>query len=517
MSLTLERVPGGIPALSVVLNDLADTEQLAAMLAPWLATGDVVALSGDLGAGKTALARFLVRALAGEPRLEVPSPTFSLVIGYDFGRGKVVHADLYRLAEPDELDEIGWDELSTDAIVLVEWPERAEGRLPASRLDIGLELAPDIGPEARRAFLVGSGAFIERLDRMHVAEFLVEASGFAGAERQYLQGDASSRSYARLVLGRRSAVLMNAPKRPDGPPVRRGLPYSRLAHLAEDVRPFVAMARGLRAEGFSAPEIYAADLDRGLLILEDLGSDGVVSGTPPEPIRERYAVAAELLAALHSRPLPSVLHIAPQVEYVLPTYTLEAFLIELELLLDWYLPFRGAQADAVVREEFLLLWRGALSAVLSEPQTWVLRDYHSPNLIWLNQREGLARMGLIDFQDAVLGPAAYDMASLAQDARVDVPETLEADLLSYYLHLRVDAEPTFDTARFGHLYALMGAQRATKILGIFARLNARDGKPQYLRHLPRIRRYLARCLAHPELGSLRMWYEAVLPSREFQT
>lgn len=517
MSLVLERIPGAVPAFKLVLQDLADTEQLAAMLAPWLSTGDVVALSGDLGAGKTALARALVRALSGDPALEVPSPTFSLVIGYEFGRGKVAHADLYRLQDPDELEEIGWDELSEDAILLVEWPDRAEERLPADRLDIALELAPDLGPDARRAVLVGSGAFVERLDRLHISEFLIETSGFGGAERHYLQGDASSRSYARLVRGSRSAVLMNAPRRPDGPPVRRGLPYSRLAHLAEDVRPFVAMARALRAHGLSAPEIYAADLDRGLLVLEDLGSDGVVSGTPPEPIRERYEAAIELLAVMHGRALPSVLHIAPQVEYVLPTYTLEAFLIELELLLDWYLPFRGAQADTVVREEFLLLWRSALSAVLNAPQTWVLRDFHSPNLIWLKQREGLAKVGLIDFQDAVLGPAAYDVASLAQDARVDVSETLEAQLLSHYVRLREEADPTFDAMRFGHLYALMGAQRATKILGIFARLNARDGKPHYLRHLPRIRRYLARCLSHPELGSLRMWYEAVLPSRDFHT
>ncbi len=517
MSLVLDRIPGAVPAFTVTLRALADTEQLAAMLAPWLANGDVVALSGDLGAGKTALARALVRALSGDPGLEVPSPTFSLVIGYEFPRGKVAHADLYRLQDPDELEEMGWDELSEDAILLVEWPDRAPDRMPADRLDIALELAPDLGPDARRAVLVGAGAFVERLDRLHVSEFLIEASGFDGAERQYLQGDASSRSYARLVLGARSAVLMNAPRRPDGPPVRRGLPYSRLAHLAEDVRPFVAMARALRGQGLSAPNIYAADLDRGLLVLEDLGSDGVVSGTPPEPIRERYDAAVEVLATLHGRSLPSVLHIAPQADYVLPTYTLEAFLIELELLLDWYLPFRGAQVDTVVREEFLLLWRSALSAVLSAPQTWVLRDFHSPNLIWLPHREGLAKVGLIDFQDAVLGPAAYDVASLAQDARVDVPEQLEAHLLAHYVRLREDAEPTFDALRFGHLYALMGAQRATKILGIFARLNARDGKPHYLRHLPRIRRYLARCLAHPELGSLRMWYEAVLPSREFQS
>ncbi|TCT08076.1 tRNA (adenosine(37)-N6)-threonylcarbamoyltransferase complex ATPase subunit type 1 TsaE [Aquabacter spiritensis] len=503
--------------LSVDLPSLAATHQLAATLTLWLAPGDLVALSGDLGSGKTAFARALIRALADDPHIEVPSPTFSLMVGYDLPRGRVVHADFYRVADPEELVEIGWEDQSHDAIAIVEWPERAGGALRAERLDIAMELAPDLGPDGRRARLTGGGAFAARLDRLHVSEVLVEASGFGAAERHHMQGDASTRSYARLVLPDRSAILMNAPRRPDGPPVRRGLPYSRLAHLAEDVRAFVAVARGLRAEGFSAPEIYAADLDRGLLLIEDLGDAGVIQGSPPEPIKARYEAAIDVLAALHGRRLPNVLPIAPQSEHVLPPYGTEALLIEVELMLDWYLPFRHIAIDQVVREEFVLLWRNALAPTLDEPQTWVLRDYHSPNLLWLAEREGLARVGLIDFQDAVMGPAAYDVVSLAQDARLDIPESLELHLLGHYVRQRRGADPGFDARSFAHLYALLGAQRATKILGIFARLNLRDGKPNYLRHLPRIRRYLTRCLGHQELGSLRTWYEAVLPAKDFQT
>lgn len=521
MTGSMSRLDGGSDAgpgtFTLDLPGLFATQQMAAMLAPWLSAGDVVALTGDLGAGKSAFARELIRVLAGDPALEVPSPTFSLVVSYDLPRAKVLHADLYRLEEQEELEEIGWEELTDGAIVLVEWPERAPAYLPADRLTIALTLAPELGPEGRRAQLTGTGAFAERLDRLHASELLIESSGFAEAERRYMQGDASSRSYARLVLPDRSAVLMNAPRRPDGPPVRRGLPYSRIAHLAEDVRAFVAVARGLKAAGFSAPEIYSADLERGLLIIEDFGDEGVLEGNPPEPIKARYEAAVEVLAALHAKRLPSILHIAPQSEYVLPTYGIEAFQIELELMLDWYLPYRNVMLDQVVRDEFTMLWRNALAPVLSEPQTWVLRDYHSPNLIWLEERQGMNRVGLIDFQDAVLGPAAYDVVSLAQDARVDVSESLELALVGHYVKVRREADPTFDARAFAHLYALMGAQRATKILGIFTRLKLRDGKPQYLRHLPRIRRYLARCLGHQELGSLRMWYEAVLPSKEFQT
>ncbi|OYX10677.1 MAG: tRNA (adenosine(37)-N6)-threonylcarbamoyltransferase complex ATPase subunit type 1 TsaE [Rhizobiales bacterium 32-66-8] len=476
MSLRLTR-HAEVPGLLVAdLPDLAATEHLAGLIAPWLSAGDVVALSGDLGAGKTAFARALLRVLAQEPELEVPSPSFALMIPYDLPRGRVVHADLYRVEEPDELDEVGWDELTDDAILIVEWPENAGPRLPADRLSVELSLAPasmddpagDAGSDARRVHLRGLGAFAGRLQRLRAAELLIEAAGFGAAERRYMQGDASSRSYSRLVLPDHSAVLMNAPRRPDGPPVRRGLPYSRLVHLAEDVSAFVGLARGLRDAGFSAPEIYAADLERGLLVTEDFGDAGVVEGTPPAPIKPRYEAAVEVLAALHSQTLPTVLPVAPGIAHVLPVFDVEAFLIEAELMLDWYLPARNVPLDQVVRDEFILLWRNALGPVQSEPHTWILRDYHSPNLIWLPERTGTDRVGLIDFQDAVLGP-------------------------------------------------LMGAQRATKILGIFARLNQRDGKPQYLRHLPRVRRYLARCLGHEELGSLRAWYEAVLPSRDFST
>jgi aminoglycoside/choline kinase family phosphotransferase len=141
----------------------------------------------------------------------------------------------------------------------------------------------------------------------------------------------------------------------------------------------------------------------------------------------------------------------------------------------------------------------------------VLRDYHSPNLLWLKDRADTARVGVLDFQDAVIGPAAYDVASLLQDVRVDVPESLEVALLSRYVRVRLASEESFDAASFAQFYATLAAQRATKVLGIFARLDRRDGKPQYLRHLPRIWRYLQRSLAHPALAPLKAWYAANVP------
>jgi N-acetylmuramate 1-kinase len=507
-------LPAG-PAGEELAIDLADedaTYRLAGDVAAVLAPGDMVTLSGDLGSGKTTFARALIRHLTGDPSLDVPSPTFTLMQTYELPRRSIVHADLYRVNALEELVEMGFADLADDAIVLVEWPDRADGFLFPDRLDLDFAMMPERGPSYRLARLTAQGALAARLERLTVIRRFLEEAGFAAAERMPVQGDASTRAYERLVLGERRAILMNAPRRPDGPPLRSGLPYSRLAHLAEDVKPFVAMARALRERGFSAPAVHAADLEAGLLILEDFGSEPVVAGDPPLPVEERYAAAVDLLVALHHLALPDVLPVAPRIEYRLPPYDLDAFLIEAELLIDWYLPQHGAQPDAAAREEFVALWRKALSVAVAAPATWVLRDYHSPNLLWLADREGTARVGLLDFQDSLFGPPAYDVVSLLQDARVDVPESIEVGLLSRYVKARRAHDRTFDLNKFFQQYAVVGAQRATKILGIFARLAKRDGKPQYLRHQPRIWRNLRRSLSHPELKALKTWYDKHVPA-----
>ena len=247
------------------------------------------------------------------------------------------------------------------------------------------------------------------------------------------------------------------------------------------------------------------------LVIEDLGDERVVAGEPPAPIEERYEAAIDVLLVLHEQSLPHVLPVAPHLEYRIPLYDAEAFLIEAELLLDWYLPHLGIAVVEDTRTQFRALWKEALLPAFEVPQTWVLRDYHSPNLLWQGKRKGTARIGILDFQDALIGPAAYDLASLLQDARVDVPASTEVALLGRYLHQRRAAEADFDGAQFIALYVTLAAQRASKILGIFARLDRRDGKPQYLRHMPRIWGYLQLSLAHPALAPLNKWYGENIP------
>ncbi|MBN8533245.1 MAG: tRNA (adenosine(37)-N6)-threonylcarbamoyltransferase complex ATPase subunit type 1 TsaE [Rhizobiales bacterium] len=494
------------------LADEAATIAAAARLAGELRAGDLVTLGGPLGAGKTTFARALIRTLLSDPQAEVPSPTYTLLQTYEGPRFNIVHADLYRIADPAELAELGWEDAAENALVLVEWAERAGDILATDRLEVELATTGPTGA-GRRLTLSGYGSFSARLERAKWIQTLLDRTGFGDARRDFMMGDASVRAYERLwdeSSGRRG-ILMIAPRRPDGPPIRLGKPYSQLVHLAESVHAFVAIANGLRAEGFSAPEIYGADLDAGLLVIEDLGPLGVVDENGPMP--ERYRASVEALAELHTRTLASELPVADGLTHKLYRYDLEALTIEAELLLDWYFPYSAKRSpNASQRLSFVDHWVSTLEPVLSGPKTWTLRDYHSPNLIWLPEREGIRQVGIIDFQDCVLGHPAYDVASLLQDARVTVPEPLELQLLGAYARARRLRDPAFDVAAFTAAYAILGAQRATKILGIFIRLDRRDGKPTYLKHLPRVEAYLRRCLAHPSLAKLRGWYETNLPA-----
>jgi tRNA threonylcarbamoyl adenosine modification protein YjeE len=496
---------------SLALSNETATAHLMADLALLIGPGDVITLSGDLGAGKTAAARALIRYLAADDAIEVPSPTFTLVQAYDLPPFQLLHADLYRINDASELEEIGLSPLPEGTVALIEWPERAPAALPSDRIDIALSHRPALGSTARAAEITGYGKAAAQVARLMALRQFLDGAGYAEAKRLRMPGDASIRSYARLNRDDGVVILMNFPRRPDAPAIYDGKSYGAAVHLAEDVKPFVAIDNGLRGRGLSAPAIHHGDLDAGFLITEDFGSAAFVDGDPPAPIAERYEAAADVLAALHRETLPEILPLAPQIDYAIPTFDTDALLVEIGLMLEWYLPDRGIEPTNNLRAEFVMMWRDLLAKPAAAAKTWVLRDFHSPNLIWLGERSDVARVGIIDFQDAVLGPAAYDLVSLLQDARIDVPEALELALLTRYIKARRANDDNFDPAEFAELYAIMSAQRNTKLLGTFARLNRRDGKPQYLRHQPRIWTYLNRTLAHPLLSRVREWYAANVP------
>lgn len=490
--------------------------RLGEMLALALRRGDVVRLEGDLGAGKTTLARAIVRAMVCDAAAEVPSPTFALVQHYDTPRLPLAHLDLYRLGSPAELLELGIEDAIADGAVLVEWPERAGAALPVGGITIRLS---ESGGGARRDVTISAaGPAAARIARLRLLdEFLTRALGSAdraATQVSYLQGDASARAYARIAAPGGSAIVMDSPRMPDGPPVRDGLPYSRIAHLAEDVRPFVAIAGLLDRAGISVPRIRAHDLDLGLLLIDDLGDRvfgrELATGTSQETL---WSAAVDALVALRAVVASGPLPLPDGSTYRVPTYDARALAIETELVLDWLWPaVKGAPAPQSARDAYVAAWNGVIGKLVALPAGLVLRDYHSPNLIWLPEREGVRRVGIIDFQDAVLGPPAYDAVSLLQDARLDVPADLEHRLADRYVALACAADPAFDEPAFRFSYAALGCQRNSKILGIFARLSRRDGKHGYLAHIPRIWGYLERGLTHPGLAAVRAWYEEHWPA-----
>ena len=296
------------------------------------------------------------------------------------------------------------------------------------------------------------------------AAAFVRRAGWGGARIVPLAGDASFRRYFRVIDDARSAVLMDAPPE------------------HEDSRPFLAVAAHLAGLGLAAPRVLASDLDQGLILLEDFGDARMAEVIAADAARERpvYEAAIDLLRTLHRHPAGP-----------LPPYDEAVYAREVGLFAEWYMPAVGLSAAP----GYAGAWAEALAPILNDRSVTVLRDYHAENIMLLPD----GTLGLLDFQDALAGHPAYDLVSLLQDARRDVPPALEAAMLERYGAVDRTA------------YALLGAQRNAKILGIFTRLWKRDGKPRYLGYQPRVWGYLERDLAHPALAPVKAWFDAHVP------
>ena len=486
-----------------------ETESFARKLSLWAKPGLVIALSGDLGSGKSTFARAFIQALAKstEP-FDIPSPTFPIVQTYDNTRIPVAHVDLYRLSKPEEIADLGIIELWNENVVLIEWPELIQASLPPSTLFLKFN---GHGHE-RYVELSANGFWQNALARDRLIEDFISNSDWQRATRKFFEGDASARRYESLHLNSRHCLLMDMPQRPDGPPVKDGKPYSAIAHLAEGITAVAGVNKHLTSLGYSAPNIEKVDLENGLAIIENLGGqvfgDMMRSG---QDMRGPMTTAVELLADMANKTWPSSVELENQKPHIVPPYDIDALMIEVDLLPSWFWPYiHGTNPPEKLHHSFDAIWRELLPKTQTMNPQWVLRDYHSPNLIWLAERSGIQRIGLIDTQDAVMGHAAYDLASMLQDARIDIDFNFADELYGHYVGIRMKQDK-FNQQEFETAYAILGAQRATKILGIFARLAKRDQKPGYLKHMPRVSRYLARNLKHPELGHLAKWYEEHLP------
>ena len=345
-------------------------------------------------------------------------------------------------------------------------------------------------------------------------------AGWGDAELAPLPGDASTRRYARLRHGARQAMLMDQPQgaetsvaAPDADEAtRRKLGYNAIARLAgADCRRFAAVSNYLSARGISSPKILAADYGQGLLVIEDLGDDLFTEVVTSANGEKLYGAAVEILAKLHTEQAPKFL---PLDQGALPLFVYDevALIAETDLMLEWFFPFAlNRPATEAEYKEHRALWKAALDAIQGGDLVFVHRDYHAQNLLWLPGREGLGQVGIIDFQDAVAGSRAYDLISLVEDARRDVPAPLAESATRHYIEASRKFGASVDEENFRAEMAVMAAQRNTKIVGIFARLFLRDGKRRYLDYLPRVWGYLEQDFRHPLMTDLRQWYDRVLP------
>lgn len=322
-------------------------------------------------------------------------------------------------------------------------------------------------------------------ERAAAARTFLESAGWRGALVETLTADASFRSYYLVTHGERVAVLMDAPPEQEKPAA------------------FQQVAEILMALELSAPRIYAADTAAGFLLIEYFGertfTRALAAGADEQAL---YQLATDTLIVLHRRWDPAL-------GAALPSFDCQNLPAETDLFLDWTYPaLTGKVADELMRERFRDAWMEVLPPAFALPPTLVLRDYHVDNLMVLADRPGVMACGLLDFQDALLGSPAYDLVSLLQDARRDVSPAVEAAMLERYCI----AFPEMDHRLFEEAYWVLGAQRSIRILGVFVRLDRRDGKPAYLNHIPRLWRLLDRLLARPELLPVAEWFERYLPA-----
>lgn len=349
-----------------------------------------------------------------------------------------------------------------------------------------------------------------------ISSFLKEA-GWADANRIPIQGDASTRSYERLEWSGQKAVLMNAPKgaelpsEPEGASVkdRKALGYNALARLAgPNMESFACLANELGRRGFSAPRILAADLENGFLLLEDFGEPVFAKVIAREPAYEAplYEAAVDTLGALYRSSFPSVMTFQ-NVSWRIRDYDTAALLAETDLCLDWYAKDFNREISIAAREDFYGLYTESFKHLAAHASGLGLRDFHAENLFWLPERTGIANVGLIDFQDALMVHPAYDLMSLITDIRRDV----SPDLKDYLITRFCKKAGLSDNEDFRAAYSVLSVQRGTKLLGFPVRADLKFGKPQYRALLPRVKRHLNEDLSHPAVEPIRKWFSQHLP------
>jgi N-acetylmuramate 1-kinase len=464
-----------MPSAVIPLPDLSATEALAHKLAPLLKKGDFLSLEGGLGTGKTALARALLQALGVKGTIE--SPTFTMVQRYETPDFPANHFDLFRLKKVNELDDIGWNGALADGLAIVEWSERAESRMPPDRLSLTFSLS---GTYERTCTLKGYGKWSKHEELVHIARdaevrgFAAE-SGWGKVTVECIQAKRHRRFYRLTRDDGKTAIMLDADED------QKTLQFVTLASILKDL-------------DLSSPEIYATRPRRGLALMEDFGDANV--GRLIDEQMQAYPYfqrAVHVLVRIHSQ------FEAIKIKYLeVPTFTSALFAARVDKFLDHYFPYvLKREATAEERSNFHDAWRRTLEPVDHLPQTLMLRDFTPDNVMDLPDRKGWRSLGLLDFQDAGLGPIAYDLASFCDVVRRDGGDDYLSMMITQY-HERAKPACTLEVLQRG--CTVLAAQRHTRALGLIA------GRPDKMDYLPRAQNYLGRLLREEAMKPVRSWF-----------
>lgn len=474
-----------------ISQNLSDLEKLAKELAPLLNVGGVMTLNGQIGAGKTTLAKLIIQQLTQTPLEDIVSPTFNLYHTYNKGSLEIAHYDFYRIESEMELHEIDLNESFTDKICIIEWADKFKDLLPKDRIEIFINHTKN-----KRVYRINPlGKFREVVsNRARIENFLVGLD-INFTELQRLPGDASKRNYYRVMSSDNTMILMDATQESD---------IKSKTGLNNGIDDFIKIQEYLDSIEVRVPKLIVRNKIDSIILEEDLGEYAYTDMLTKENYQKLYNPAIKTLIHISNINHPKNISTSSRPHY-LKEFDLDIYLNEAETFIDYYWPFiHGKQCNADKKREFTHIMAEVYSN-LTNDKTLMLRDFHSPNLLFLENENGFRKCAVIDFQDALFGHPLYDLVSLTNDARITIDEYQEKYLIGLYKKDFPFKNFQFDDSSFMQQYHILGVQRSIKILGIFARLAILETNQNYLVHMPRVICYIKRIMQSGSVQTLACW------------